>query len=388
MSEKPEIEKPESFFHQLRRNGYYTVGIGKISHMPDGFVYGYQEPKSDIREMPHSWNEFHFNASKWGTGHNAFFGYADGSNRNDLNKQVRPYEAAAVEDDGYPDGLTANLALLKIRELKEKSSPFCLAVGFFKPHLPFTAPKKYWDLYDPEDIPVSPSPDIPENVHLASLHGSGEFNQYALGEEKASLDQSVTEGYARKLRQGYYACVSYVDAQVGKLLQELENQGLSENTLVILWGDHGWHLGDHRIWGKHTIFDRALKSVCIIRLPGQSETNSVDKIVSTLDIYPTVMELCKIDMPHATDGRSLVPLLEDPTADWEERAYSYYRKGISVKTERYRLSKYFREAQPVIELFDHLTDPLEKKNIAGNAPEIIEQLMPLWEKGNTGLYGR
>lgn len=388
LAEKPETERPESFVHHLRRNGYYTVGMGKISHNPDGFVYGYQEPVSNIREMPHSWNEFLFNAGQWGTGHNAFFGYADGTNRNDLDKQVKPYEAADVPDDGYPDGLTANLALEKLDELAQKDQPFFMAVGFFKPHLPFNAPKKYWDLYDPSDIPLSPSPDIPKNVNTASLHGSGEFNQYALGEEKAGLEHNMSDEYSRKLKHAYAACVSYIDAQVGKLLAKLEEEGLDDNTAVIVWGDHGWHLGEHRVWGKHTVMEWALRSAFIVKLPGEEYQPKVfNDIVSTVDIYPTIVELCGLDMPHETDGASLTALWnEQPGNAWRNTAYGYFRRGVSLRSDRYRLTRYFREAEPAVELFDYQTDPSEKKNVAEEQPEVIEQIMPAWQKGNTGLF--
>lgn len=388
LAEKPETERPESFIHHLRRNGYYTVGMGKISHNPDGFVYGYQEPVSDIREMPHSWDEFLFDAGKWGTGHNAFFGYADGTNRNDLNKQVKPYEAADVPDEGYPDGLTANLAVAKLGELAKKDQPFFLAVGFFKPHLPFNAPKKYWDLYDEAEIPLSPSPNIPENIDLASLHDSGEFNQYALGEEKAGLDHNVSDAYARKLKHAYYACVSYIDAQVGKVLAELEKQGLADNTIVVVWGDHGWHLGDHRVWGKHTIFEWALRSTFLLKLPGEQAKPAVfDQVVSTVDIYPTLVELCGLEMPHQTDGASLTALWkEQQPGPWRNTAYGYFRNGISLRTDRYRFTRYFREAEPTTELYDHRNDPFETRNIAAERPEVVEKLMEIWERGNTGLF--
>src|SRR5690606_23317684 len=260
--------QPESFIEQFRRNGYYTVGIGKISHSADGYIYGYTNPKGTELELPHSWDEMLMDAGKWGTGWNAFFAYADGSNRNDLKNQVKPYEKAEVNDEGYPDGLTAALAVGKLRELADRDQPFFLGVGFFKPHLPFNAPAKYWDIYDESDIPITPSPDLPEKVHRASLHPSDEFNRYLLGEEKASLDKPVSDAYARKVRHAYYASVSYTDAQVGKVLAELERLGLDKNTIVVVWGDHGWHLGDHRVWGKHTIFDWALRSAFIVRAPG------------------------------------------------------------------------------------------------------------------------
>lgn len=189
IANKPEDERPVTFMQALRQNGYYTVGIGKISHHPDGYVYGYLDPKSDKIELPGSWDEMHFNNGKWGTGHHAFFGYADGSNRNEMDKAVKPYEAAEVDDKGYPDGLTADLAIQKLKSLKQQQKPFFLGVGFFKPHLPFTAPKKYWDLYDEVDIPLAPFAAIPENSAKASLHNSGELNQYRLGEEKPNLEQ-------------------------------------------------------------------------------------------------------------------------------------------------------------------------------------------------------
>ena len=383
---KPETEIPETFIHHLRRNGYYTVGIGKISHYVDGLLYGYTDPVGTEYELPHSWDEMLLNPGKWGTGWNAFFGYADGENRQSMNRQVKPYEMADVSDTGYPDGLITEQALGKLGELAKKDEPFFLGVGFFKPHLPFNAPKKYWDMYDESEIPLSPNPYIPENVHPASLHGSGEFNGYQLGDEKVSLEGPVSDEYARTLRHAYFACVSYIDAQVGKLIDELEKQGLAENTIVVVWGDHGWHLGDHLVWGKHTIFERALKSAFIVNIPGQTTGKPIDKIVSTVDIYPTLMEWCNLEMPHETDGKSLMPLLENSDAEWENASYGYFRNGISLRANRYRLTKYFRDAEPVIELYDHQTDPNETKNIAIEYPDIVERLLPLWENGNTGLF--
>src|SRR5690606_8671239 len=227
-----------------------------------------ESPEGAKAEMPHSWDEFLFDADKWGTGWNAFFGYADGSNRQGKKRQVKPYERADVEDTGYPDGITAAIAVEQLGLLAQRDQPFFLGVGFFKPHLPFTAPKKYWDLYEEDDIPLSPVPDLPENVHEASLQKMGEFNSYEAGEEKAALDQRFSDDYARKLRHAYYASVSYVDAQIGKVLDELERLGLADHTIVVLWGDHGWHLGDQRVWGKHTILETALKSPLIIKVPG------------------------------------------------------------------------------------------------------------------------
>ncbi|MDX1284341.1 MAG: sulfatase, partial [Draconibacterium sp.] len=384
VSGQAETEIPETFIHHLKRNGYYTVGIGKITHHPDGYVYGYLEEPSDKLELPYSWNEMLMPDEKWGSGHNAFFGYADGTNRNTLDKNVYPYEMADVGDEDYPDGLIAKLAVEKIRELKEKDQPFLLGVGLFKPHLPFTAPKKYWDLYNRDELPVAPFAAIPENSSRASLHGSGEFNQYKLGEEKASLDAPVSDDYARKARHAYFACVSFIDAQIGKLLDELEQQGLAENTIVVVWGDHGWHLGDHLIWGKHALFERALKSTFIMRVPGMENGKTINKIVSTTDIYPTLMELCNTPVTQKLDGTSLTTLFNNPyDKEWRNTAYSYWRKGFSVRTEDYRIMQYFRQQEPAIELYDHKNDPNETKNVAAEKPDVVEKLMPVLAKGNT-----
>ncbi len=386
ISETEQPQVPETFIHQLRLNGYHTVGIGKISHYADGLLYGYTDSVGTERELPQSWDELLFNPAKWGTGWNAFFGYANGENRQSMNRQVKPYENADVDDFGYVDGYTAKLAVSKLKDLAKTEKPFFLGVGFFKPHLPFTAPKKYWDLYSEEALSIAPFDSIPKNINVASLHNSGEFNGYHLGDEKPSIDHPVSDAYAKKLRHAYYACISYTDAQIGKLLAELEKQGLSENTIVVVWGDHGWHIGDQRIWGKHTIFERALNSVFMLKVPGTTDGTPVEQVVSSIDIYPTVLELCGVEMPHKTDGRSLLPLLTNPGTDWKASAYGYFRNGISLRTTDFRLTKYFREEQPVIELYDHRSDLYESINIAADHPEIVTQLMPLLEEGNTGLY--
>ncbi len=383
-----EGEVPESFVHLLRQNDYHTVGIGKISHSADGLVYGYEDSVSRVKEMPFSWDEFLFDAGKWETGWNAFFAYASGENRQSLKKEVKPYERGAVDDLGYPDGLTANLAIQKLKELKQQDKPFFMGVGFFKPHLPFNSPEKYWELYKSDSLTIASNPSLPQNIDLLSLHGSGEFNQYKLGEEKASLEQSVSDAYARKLYHAYYACISYVDAQLGRVLAELEAQGLADNTIIVLWGDHGWHLGHQRVWGKHTIFENALRSSLIVKLPEQVQKGmQVSSIVETVDIYPTLMELCGIKIPHQIDGESFASLLTNPEAQVPEtHAYGYFRNGITLRTDQYRLTKYFREAMPNIELYDHHNDPDESLNIAADNPEIVAQLMPLLDAGDTGLY--
>jgi arylsulfatase A-like enzyme len=386
----PESKEPETFVHHFRRNGYRTVGIGKIGHSADGLVYGYEDAPSNLKELPYSWDEFLFDPGKWKTGWNAFFGYASGENRQSLKKQVKPYEKAAVDDQGYPDGLTTRLALAKLKELKNRAQPFFLGVGYFKPHLPFTAPAKYWDLYREEDLPLPAFAKIPHGISRASLHNSNEFNQYELGEEKASLDTTLSDSYTRKLIHAYYACVSYADAQVGQLINELEALGLAKNTIIVIWGDHGWHLGDLRVWGKHTISEYALRSTLVMKIPTlNSNGRQVKGIVESVDIFPTLLDLCKIPSPGRVHGESFARLLQDQARDRIEtggKAYSYFRNGISMRTDTFRITQYFRQEEPTIELYNYLEDPNETKNIASDYPAKINELLPLLQLGNTGLY--
>ncbi len=387
ISKKPESEIPESFIHHLKRNGYYTVGIGKISHSADGLIYGYEEQPTELKELPFSWDEFLFDPGKWKTGWNAFFAFQNGENRQSMGNQVPPYESGNVGDDGYPDGLTSKLAIEKLKELSSKSQPFFLGVGFFKPHLPFNAPQRYWDLYDRTSIPISKNPIIPENINNKSLHQSGEFNSYKLTDEVPSLENIVSEEYARKLNHAYYASVSYVDQQIGNVIEELKALNLYDNTIIVIWGDHGWHLGDQSVWGKHTLFENALRSPLIIKIPGKNNNpENIKSIIESVDLYPSLMELCNIKIPHAIDGNSFIGLINGESNDDNEVAYGYFNKGITIRTKQYRLTKYYRPEEPKIELYDHYIDPIESKNIAQSNPEIVERLMPLLEKGNTGLF--
>ncbi len=384
---KPEMSIPETFVHQLKRNGYYTVSIGKISHHPDGIVYGYNDEAKGPKELPYSWNEIHSEVGSWGNGWKAFFAYANGKNRIDEKKQVLPYERADVEDNGLPDGLNADLAVRKLHELKEKDQPFLLAVGFYKPHMPWVAPEKYWDLYNRDSIQISPNPEPPSNINELSLNNCGEFNGYQLGKEKAGRGVRLSDDYAKQLRHGYYACVSYADAQVGKVLNELKRLKLDKNTMIIVWGDHGWHLGDQAQWGKHTLFERSLKSTLIIKIPGMRAPGFPSNgIVESIDIYPTIMEFCNIEYNYVLDGKSLLPMLEISEAHVKNVAYGYFRNGITMRNEHYRLTKYFREETPNIELYDHTEESLETSNNAMLKEEIVNRLLPLLEEGNTGLF--
>jgi len=375
ISGRPEGTAPESWLHLFRRQGYRTVCIGKVSHYPDGRLFDKNSGTGGGRpELPHSWSELATPLGKWETGWNAFFGYADGSGR--TPGVSPPTEAADVADDGYPDGLIAEQAVAKLQELKTRDEPFLLAVGFYKPHLPFNAPQKYWDLYDPEKIPASPSPEKPENIAPQSYHRSGEmFGNYRHPDNSRHDTQ-----HHRRLRHAYCAAVSYADTQVGKVLDAVDDLGLRDNTIIVVWGDHGWHLGDHDIWGKHTLFERALRSALIIRLPQQPQPGvATAGIVETLDLYPTLVDLCGLNAPQNVElgGESLRSLLEDPQQAVKPAARSYWKGGASLRTARYRLTHYpkTKKTAAFTELYDHQNDPEETHNIAGEQPELVERLL-------------
>ncbi|MCA9075699.1 MAG: sulfatase [Planctomycetaceae bacterium] len=371
MAGREESPDPESFAHLFRRSGYHTVCLGKISHYVDGRIYNYDKSGDGSLEMPHSWDDVGLPYGKWKDGWSSFFGYADGSGR--TRGVSPPIESADVDDEGYPDGLIANAAIEKLRSLRDQQ--FLLCVGFFKPHLPFCAPQKYFDLYDPLALPLSPNPDPPVDVDPRSLHRSSEL----FGNYGREVDDPFTDiEYHRRLRHAYFACVSYVDTQVGKVLDELDRLGLMENTIVVVWGDHGWHLGDQSIWGKHTTFERALRSTLIVRTPHMSSPGtSTSAIVETVDLYPTLTDLCGIDPPAGLDGQSLVPVLNDPDRSVGSIAFGFWENGSrTLRTDRYRLVHLPADgtAPEAFELYDHDVDPLETRNIAAAHPDVVAEL--------------
>ncbi len=304
-----------------------------------------------------------------------------------MDNQVKPYESADVSDEGYPDGLILKSALQELKKLGKQKKPFFMGVGFFKPHLPFNAPKKYWDLYDRTKIPIATDSFIPVGVNPVSVGSMGEFNSYKLTDEKPNLNKAISDDYARKLIHGYYASISYIDTLVGKLIQELEAMDLDHNTMIILWGDHGWHLGNDLKWGKHSLFERALKSALIVKLPGNANIqNEVRAIVETVDLYPTILEFCGIAPPYKLDGESLMNLMKSNSSVSKSNAFGYFNNGISLRTDRYRLTKFYRNEKPNLELYDHSTDPEENQNIAEQNEEIVKSLLPLLDEVIPNFY--
>jgi arylsulfatase A-like enzyme len=367
-----------TFPRYFRENGYTTVALGKIGHYPGGTVAPYTGINPNPRpEIPGAWDISKAPTAQWGTEQNGFFGYADGTNRNDLMKNTPPFEAGDVDDMGYPDGHTAAMAVDQIESLSGQDKPFLLAVGFYKPHLPFTAPKKYWDMYNRADIPLSPNPSVPKGVsEKNTLHNSGEFNQYKLGKETAAIGKPLSDDYARELRHAYVAAVSYIDAQIGKVLSALEKSGQADNTVVVLWGDHGWHLGDQTIWGKHSLYERALKSPLIIRLP-QTEGGVIkNQIVETVDIYPTLIELTGLRGPGKLSGQSLTGAMEN--AEPSPRvARSFWQNSVTLRNDKYRIIVHGENFPDDVELYDHQKDVNETENVIN---QNLGEAMPLFKQ--------
>lgn len=379
-----ETDTPETFVHHLRRNGYYTVGMGKISHMPDGET---THNDKTVRELPFSWDKFVNDPdSPWPKGDGLLHSYANGASRYDGTGYHPAFESLDVPDESYPDGVLANLATAELEELAKCDKPFFMAVGFFKPHLPFSAPKKYWDMYNEEDIDKSPNRDVPQGVSSVFLHNSAEFSNQYSHPEKAGAGKILSEEYARDLRHAYYAAMSYSDAQVGKVMSKLKELGLDENTVVIVWGDHGWHLGDHTIWGKHSMFERALNSTFIISTPDiKSAGESTDALVATVDIYPTICEITGIERPEGIDGTSIMPIVNDPNATTRDEVFSYWNKAVSLRTERYRMALFDDGKRQEVMLFDHTVDPYETFNVAEQNPKIVNKLTKQILKEKSGF---
>ena len=368
-----EPDAPESVAHLFRRAGYRTISIGKVTHAPNGKVDG-------VPELPYSWDEVGAPHGEWRNSWDAFFGYADHTGR--VQGESPPFELLEdTTDESYPDGLIADAAAARLAALADEDAPFFLAVGFYKPHLPWCAPQAYWDLHPVAGVDLTPNPDPPADSDRAlTLNASSELLRNYGGYPG---DPRVDEDYARHLRRAYRASVSYADAQVGRVLAALDDAGLAESTVVALWSDHGWHLGDHGVWGKHTLHERSLRSPLIVRAPGMARAGAAcAEVVESVDVYPTLAALCGLTPPEDLDGASLAAQLADPGAATDGRASSWWRKagkakGHSVRTERWRLTTWKREGTPIlVELYDHEADPHETVNVAGDHLDVVEALSP------------
>lgn len=275
------------------------------------------------------------------------------------------WEDPDVFDHDLRDGMLADKAIEVLGQVQDK--PFFLTVGFYRPHLPFVAPKKYFDLYQSQSLPLARNPSPPKDVPKIALTNLEELRTYS----DIPKIGPVSDQKAHELIHGYYAAVSYVDAQIGRVLAELDRLHLREHTVVVVCGDHGWQLGEHGLWGKQTNFEVAARTPLIFSVPGQAKRGAkTDALVEFVDIYPSLVELCGLPMPAGLDGTSLAPLLEDPDRIWKKAAFSQYPRGEvmgrSIRTDRYRYTEWAKPGvQPVgVELYDHQQDPDENVNLA------------------------
>lgn len=308
------------------------------------------------------------------------------------NSRGPAFECADVPDNTYQDGKVADLAIETLREMKEQKEPFFLAVGFIKPHLPFVSPKRYWDLYDPKTIRLAPNKFRPKDAPEYAILPGGELRNY-----HGIPEGSIPDDLARQLKHGYYAAVSYMDAQLGRVLAELDRLGLRKETLIILWGDHGWKLGEHDAWCKHSNCENDANAPLIVSVPGMKNAGAHSRaLVEFVDIYPTLCELAGLPLPTHLEGVSFKPLLEDPNRPWKSAVFSQYPRsqqgglmGYSMRTDRYRFTQWVNRNDPskveASELYDHQTDAQENQNIAPRPEhaslmkELADQLAAGWK---------
>jgi iduronate 2-sulfatase len=363
MKTNPENISP-SMPEWFRNNGYTTVSVGKVSHHPGG-LGGPNWNDSDQVEMPGAWDTSVLPVAGWQHPRGVMHGLANGEIRSKVKGTMDVFQAVKGDDNIYPDGHIAEEALSQLDILSESDKPFFFAVGLIRPHLPFGAPEQYLDLYDGVTIPEVENADKPEGV--STWHGSGEFMQYNLW----GKDPREDKDFAQMVRRHYAACVSYADAQVGKILARLEATGQAKNTIIVLWGDHGWNLGEHDIWGKHNLYETALRSPLIFKLPRMKRAGKSTKaIVETVDIFPTLCELAELPKPDFTHGNSLVRIIRKPRSTGQP-AYAYLSSATTLRTNRYRFTAH---KDGGYELYDHATDPGEKENIADRRPDLITEL--------------
>jgi iduronate 2-sulfatase len=354
----------------FRQHGYRTLALGKITHYPGGLTG--KDWAAGLEELPGAWDRCWIPESPWTTPLAMMHGYANGVPRRP--GQSPPWEAFDGPDTSYPDGWVAQEAVETLEKLAQADEPWFFAVGFFKPHLPFAAPKKWFDLHDPAQIAVPQVTTRP--AEPSGWHRSGEFRGN-YGHEQGR-DPETDADYARLLRHAYAAATSYVDAQVGRVLDTAHKLNLAENTVIVIWSDHGFLLGEHAIWGKHCLYENALRCPLMIRYPGLPHPGRLSEaVVETVDVFPTLVDLCALPAVAGLDGRSLRPQLTDPSATTDKPAQGFWTGGRrTVRTARWRLIVHPAKGQDSrgIELFDLRQDPHESQNVAASHADVVQAL--------------
>jgi iduronate 2-sulfatase len=359
----------------FKANGYFAQSIGKIYH----------DPESAQDALSWSAPEILAATKKEGK-------YVLPSNLQNKTAKAAAIELADVSDNAYVDGQVADQALAVLNKIKDK--PFFLALGFRRPHLPFSAPKKYWDLYNRENIPLPSQRTIPKNIPAYAAHNNQELKGYS------DIGDTITDSKTRELLHGYYAAISYTDAQIGKVLAELDRLNLTKNTIIVLWSDHGFHLGEKGLWAKSTNYELDTRVPLIVAAPGKKQGVKSDGLVELVDLYPTLADLAGLQIPHGLEGASLTPLLTNPKQPWKNAVFSQFPRpwiykgvpdlmGYALRTDRYRYVEWrdFKTAEvKAVELYDHRLDPAEINNIADDPSnktlvnEFKKRLNDGWQK--------
>lgn len=370
----------------FKQQGYRSEGVGKVYHIGHGNVDDERSWSIPFhRESPIDYvmlESTHGGQLTREEGLFSNYGKETGKNPWELPRGAA-WEMPDVEDDAYADGRIALEGIRLLRAAKDRDEPFFMALGFTKPHLPFCAPKKYWDLYDRQQFEPSDFQQPPEGAPpYATKDPKGEIGAYFPVPEG---DEPIPMDMQKQLMHGYFASLSYMDAQVGKVLDELEALDLDDDTIVVLWGDHGYHFGDHGSWTKHTNYEQDARIPVIMAGPGIEEAQASDTFIESVDIFPTLVELA--GLPEMTDaqqldGVSLVPVLKDPGHSVRDHVYHCFphrgRLGRAIRTDRYRMVEWRRPDegpdQAAYELYDYQLDPLEKVNLAERQTEVLEEL--------------
>ncbi len=354
---------PASLPKWFRQHGYHTVSVGKVSHHPGGRG-GPDWDDDSIPEMPGAWNRHLLPAGPWRHPRGAMHGLANGEIREAASK-MDLFQSVDGPDSIYPDGLITDESIRQLDDLAKDDEPFLLAVGIIRPHLPFGAPAKYMATYKNASLPPIDHPDKPTG--LSTWHKSGEFMKYNRWGRNPNTDPE----FALSVRRHYAACVSYADAQIGRILGHVDSLGIRDRTIVVLWGDHGWHLGEHAIWGKHSLFEESLHSPLLIQYPDMpAPGQSTEAMVETVDVFPTLCELAGLPQPPQTDGTSLVPNLKDIDAAGHN-AISYFKSATTIRTDTHRL---IAHQSGDFELYDHRSVEKETRNLAAAHPRLVNEL--------------
>lgn len=387
----------------FKENGYTTIGFGKAFHNNDPDTISWSVVPENIEGFPFDPDAVYANEENLKIQEQKARRKEEAGQQKDQlgfwYVKANATECADVPDDFYYDGAQTTRAIEVLRELKNNKEPFFLSVGFYRPHLPFNAPKKYWDMYERDKIPLAGNQYPPIESPEYAIHGDAELRGYSdcrdlpfPGEEPWSEEKQ------RQVKHGYYASVSYTDAQIGRLLDELDKLGLAENTVIVLWGDHGWKLGEHNGWCKQTNYEIDTHVPMIISGAGVPAKGKHSKALTEfVDIYPTLCDMADLPVPGYLHGTSVVPLLENPAKEWKSAAFSQFllgrfgpganakneKMGYTMRTEKFRYVEWYRWNDDNTrgellsrELFDHDNDPQENRNLADHDKysEIIESL--------------